>query len=381
MSMIHVAVLVGTRPEGVKMAPVVQALRGAEGFRCTLISTGQHREMLQRALDDFGMVADKSLDVMHHNQTLSSLSGRLFEKVDNMLLELKPDWVLVQGDTTSVMVAALCAFYHGIPVGHVEAGLRSHDLMAPFPEELNRRIAGMVAKLHFAPTVGAERNLLDEGIDQSKIVVTGNTGIDALLQMVEEVRATPPSLSDDIRKFITRYERFVLITGHRRENFGTGFQNICQAVSALANEHSGVGFLYPVHLNPRVRGPVFEIIKDRDNVLLSDPQEYRSFIHLMDQAHLVLSDSGGVQEEAPSLGKPVLVMRDVTERPEGIDAGCAELVGSSAARIIEKVTSLLNNEALYGRMARAQNPYGDGKASKRIVDAIKGAPVFPFDSK
>lgn len=371
--MIHVAVFAGTRPEGVKMAPVVQALRADPRFRCTLISTGQHREMLQRALADFRLEPDLDLAVMQPNQTLASLSSRLFTRIDEALAELQPDWVLVQGDTTTVQVAALCAFYRRIPVGHVEAGLRSHDMLAPFPEELNRRVAGLVADLHFAPTDGAARNLYREGVPEAQVRITGNTGIDALLQIAAEVRKAPPPLPDDIAAFLQRHPRRVLITGHRRENFGDGFQNICRAISQLADENPEVGFLYPVHLNPRVREPVHQIIRDRANVLLAEPQEYRSFVHLMDQATLILSDSGGVQEEAPSLGKPVLVMREVTERPEGIAAGCAELVGSSAERIMERVRALLFDDALYARMAQARNPYGDGMASGRIRDALAAA--------
>ncbi|QDG76708.1 non-hydrolyzing UDP-N-acetylglucosamine 2-epimerase [Labrenzia sp. PHM005] len=369
--MVHVVVFVGTRPEGIKMAPVVQALRSSEDFRCTLVSTGQHREMLERALADFNIEADIDLAVMQPNQTLASLSSRLFQKVDEVLAELKPDWVLVQGDTTTVMVGALCAFYRGIPVGHVEAGLRSHDMLAPYPEELNRRVASLVTDRHFAPTHGAAANLSEEGIEEAKIVVTGNTGIDALLQTAASVRQTPPNLTYEVSDFLTQHERYVLITGHRRENFGERFQEICHAISTLADNHADVGFLYPVHLNPRVRGPVFEIIKDRPNILLTDPQEYRKFVHLMDRAYLLLSDSGGVQEEAPSLGKPVLVMRDVTERPEGIQAGCAELVGSSKDTIIQRVTALLNDPVQYRQMAQAQNPYGDGQASKRIADTLR----------
>lgn len=366
----HIAVFVGTRPEGVKMAPVVQALRQAPGVRCTLVSTGQHQEMLQRALADFNLEADIDLAVMQPNQTLASLSSRLFARVDEALESLRPDWVLVQGDTTTVMVGALAAFYRRIPIGHVEAGLRSHDMYAPFPEELNRRIAGLVTELHFAPTQGAAGHLLKENVKPEHILVTGNTGIDALLQTAASVRANPPQMSADISSFLAKHQKYVLITGHRRENFGEGFESICRAITRLADENPDVGFLYPVHLNPRVRGPVFEIIQGRDNVLLTDPQEYRGFIHLMDRAHLLLSDSGGVQEEAPSLGKPVLVMRDVTERPEGITAGCAELVGSSAERIYDRVTALLTDADLYNRMARAQNPYGDGQASQRIVKAL-----------
>jgi UDP-N-acetylglucosamine 2-epimerase (non-hydrolysing) len=366
----HVVVFAGTRPEGVKMAPVVRVLRETDGLRCSLVSTGQHREMLQRTLADFGLKPDIDLAVMQPDQTLASLSSRLFARVDEVLASLNPDWVLVQGDTTTVMVAALCAFYRGIRIGHVEAGLRSHDMLAPFPEELNRRVAGLVTKLHFAPTKASAANLMAERVSAEQIVVTGNTGIDALLQTAAVVRANPPRLPLDIQAFLEKHDRYVLITGHRRENFGQGFQSICQAISELSDTHSSVGFLYPVHLNPRVRGPVFSIVRDRANVLLTDPQEYRSFVYLMDRSHLLLSDSGGVQEEAPSLGKPVLVMRDVTERPEGIEAGCAELVGSSAERIFNRVTALLTDEGLYQAMARAQNPYGDGLSSQRIVQAL-----------
>lgn len=355
------------------MAPVVQALRAHAGFRCTLVSTGQHREMLRRALADFRLEPDLDLDVMQPNQTLASLSSRLFARIDEALEKLQPDWVLVQGDTTTVQVGALSAFYRRIRVGHVEAGLRSHDMLAPFPEELNRRVAGLVADLHFAPTQGAAENLFKEGVPAAQVQVTGNTGIDALLQIAAEVRQSAPHLPEDIASFLTRHPRTVLITGHRGENFGEGFQNICQAISQLADENPDVGFLYPVHLNPRVREPVFEIIQGRENVLLSEPQEYRSFVHLMDRATLILSDSGGVQEEAPSLGKPVLVMHEVTERPEGIAAGCAELVGSSSDRIIERVRALLHDKTLYQRMARAQNPYGDGAASGRIAEALASA--------
>lgn len=368
--MLHVAVFVGTRPEGVKMAPVVDALRRTPGLRCTLISTGQHREMLQRALADFDLAPDVELDVMQPNQTLASLSSRLFARIDETLETLQPDWVLVQGDTATVNVAACCAFYRGIRVGHVEAGLRSHDMRAPFPEEFNRRVAGLVADLHFAPTAGSAENLRREAVPEERILVTGNTGIDALLRMAQAVRATPPTLMPALAAFIDRFPRFILITGHRRENFGEGFRSICRAITDLAAGHGDVGFLYPVHLNPQVRGPVFEIIKGHENILLCEPQDYRSFIYLMDRSNLLLTDSGGVQEEAPSLGKPVLVMREVTERPEGIAAGCAELVGASAERIVSRVGALLNDPEAHGRMARAQNPYGDGKASQRIVEAL-----------
>ncbi|WJS01664.1 non-hydrolyzing UDP-N-acetylglucosamine 2-epimerase [Roseibium aggregatum] len=368
--MIHVAVIVGTRPEGIKMAPVVHALRADKRFKCTLVSTGQHKEMLQSALEDFGLEPDIDLSLMQPGQTLGALSGRLFLKVDELLGGLTPDWVLVQGDTTTVMIASLCAFYRGIRVGHVEAGLRSHNLRAPFPEELNRRVAGSVSDLHFAPTQASRQNLLKEGVSDDTIFVTGNTGIDALLKIASEVRVHPPKLDEPTTKLIGRYARFVLITGHRRENFGEGFKNICKAITRLAEEFPDIGFLYPVHLNPNVREPVHSIIKYNQNVALVEPQEYRRFIYLMDRAYLLLSDSGGVQEEAPSLGKPVLVMREVTERPEGIEAGCAELVGATETRIFDRVSHLLRDAGTYNSMAKAQNPYGDGQASQRVISAL-----------
>lgn len=354
------------------MAPLVKTLRQAVGFRCTLVSTGQHGEMLMRTLRDFDLEPDMDLAVMRPNQTLAGVSARLFQALDGAFDSLSPDWVMVQGDTTTVQVAALCAFYRRIRIGHVEAGLRSHDLTAPFPEELNRRIAGIVADLHFAPTPGAAAHLAREGVPDAHVHVTGNTGIDALLDMAGRVRATPPPLADDIEAFLDRYQRMVLITGHRRENFGPGFEAICAAIAGLADRHPEVGFLYPVHLNPRVLGPVRETLGGCANILLTEPQDYRRFVRLMDRAHLILTDSGGVQEEAPSLGKPVLVMRTVTERPEGIAAGCAALVGADAGRITDRVSLLLTDQDAHGRMAQAVNPYGDGQAAARIVAALSG---------
>ncbi len=366
----HIAVFIGTRPEAVKMAPVVHALRDTPGLSCTLVSTGQHKEMLERALADFGLVPDRDLAVMQPDQTLSSLSARLFTRIDQCLEDLKPDWVLVQGDTTTVMVAALVAFYRHIPVGHVEAGLRSGDLRRPFPEEANRRIAGLVTDLHFAPTTGARDHLLREGTPPETVLVTGNTVIDALLMTAEAIRNDPPAAAAEIRAFRARYPRYVLMTGHRRESFGDGFRNICEAVDELATRFPEVGFIYPVHLNPKVQEPVRATLGQHPNILLTAPQEYRHFIALMDGATLVLTDSGGVQEEAPSLGKPVLVMRDVTERPEGITAGCAELVGAMRDRIVDRVSRLLTDRAVYDRMAKAQNPYGNGTAGRQIADAL-----------
>ncbi|KZL17221.1 MULTISPECIES: non-hydrolyzing UDP-N-acetylglucosamine 2-epimerase [unclassified Pseudovibrio] len=366
----HVLVIVGTRPEGIKMAPVINELKRRNDIKTTVVSTGQHREMLQSIFNDFGIYPDIDLDIMQPNQTLSSLTGKLFDKIDIVLREKQPDWVLVQGDTTSVQVGALCAFYHGIKVGHIEAGLRSYDMSAPFPEELNRRVAGLVATKHFAPTIESKNNLLREGIDEGCVHVTGNTGIDALLHMADIVNNKPPEINTKISNFTNKFSKYVLITGHRRENFGEGFENICFAIKELSIRWPEVGFLYPVHLNPNVQEPVKRIIGDRDNVLLTEPQDYRCFIYLMSNSRLILSDSGGIQEEAPSLKKPILVMRDVTERPEGVAAGCAELVGTSIKKIVSRASALLENVDEYALFATSQNPYGDGQASARIASSL-----------
>jgi UDP-N-acetylglucosamine 2-epimerase (non-hydrolysing) len=373
MPVTKIAVVVGTRPEAVKMAPVVQCLRTRGDVECVLVSTGQHREMLTRTLDIFGLRPDVDLQVMTQNQSLAGLSSRLFSSVDAFLSNVSFDWLLVQGDTSTAMVASVCAFYRGVRVGHVEAGLRSRDMHAPFPEEFNRRVTGLVADLHFAPTPGAAQNLLAEGVPADRIHVTGNTGIDALLQVVQEVERVRPHLESGVPEFVSRFNRLVLITGHRRENFGPGFAQICAAIAELAGRFPDVGFLYPVHLNPNVQEPVRRLLGGRPNIMLAEPVDYPGFVWLMSRSHLLLSDSGGVQEEAPSLGKPVLVMREVTERPEGIEAGCSMLVGSSAERIMEATSRLLCDEPSYSAMARARNPYGDGQARFRIADALLGA--------
>jgi len=369
--MINVAIFIGTRPEAIKMAPVIHELRKKIGINCTVISTGQHREMLNLALADFNLKPDIDLDVMTPNQTLASLTSKLFAKIDPILEAQNIDWVLVQGDTTTVMVASLCAFYRKIRVGHIEAGLRSHNINEPFPEELNRRVACLVSGLHFAPTQMAAENLLKEGVSANSIFITGNTGIDSLLHISGKISDLPAgSINNKISGFLENYKKFILITGHRRENFGQGFRDICESISTLARENKNVGFLYAAHLNPNVRGPVNEILLGIDNVLVTEPQEYRNFVYLMSKSYFILSDSGGVQEEAPSLGKPVLVMRDVTERTESIIAGCSELVGSSKEKIISRVNALLRDSNLYSRMSKTKNPYGDGTASKKIVEAI-----------
>ncbi len=364
--------LAGTRPEAIKMAPVVRHFKEqGQGFQSLLCSTGQHKEMLAQAFLDFELTPDMDLAVMQPGQTLASLSAALFVAVDAMLEREKPDWIMVQGDTTTVMVASLCAFYRGVKVGHVEAGLRSHDRFHPFPEEINRRVAGLVADHHFPPTEGDRANLLREGTPDQSITVTGNTVIDALLWMAQKVRSQPPQLAPELEEVLGRGGRYVLITGHRRESFGDGFLNICQAIRDLALAFPDVAFIYPVHLNPNVQKPVLNILGDVPGVILTQPQTYKPFVRLMDNCNLILTDSGGIQEEAPSLGKPVLVMRDVTERPDGVTAGSSKLVGANRENIVKNVSALLEDQNAYDRMARVRNPYGDGLASERILQTMR----------
>ncbi|MDG2029825.1 MAG: UDP-N-acetylglucosamine 2-epimerase (non-hydrolyzing) [Phycisphaerales bacterium] len=383
--MTRVAVIVGTRPEAIKMASVYKACAAADGIDPVLVSTGQHREMLAQVLDVFEMTADIDLNVMSGNQTLAGLTARLFDALDGMLEEVKPDVVLVQGDTTSVMCGAISAFYRDIPVGHVEAGLRTGNLRAPFPEEANRLIAGRVTTHHFAPTEGSRQNLLREHVEDSAIHVTGNTVIDSLMIEVERQRA-----DDSLRAGIdvelqallvdagapsgSRLEDtpYILVTGHRRENHGQGFADICSSLAWLASKYSDHRIIYPVHLNPNVREVVHEQLGDLHNILLLPPVHYRLFVKLMNGSRLVLTDSGGVQEEAPSLGKPVLVMRETTERPEGVDAGTVRLVGTDPEKIQSEVSRLLDDESAYEQMAMRKNPYGDGHAAARIVQVLAG---------
>ncbi len=363
--------MAGTRPEAIKMAPVYQALRArGDAFETLLCASGQHRELLDQALADFGIAADDDLAVMTAGQTLASLSARLFAEIDALLERRAPDWVLVQGDTTTVMVAALCSLYRRIPVAHVEAGLRSFDRFAPFPEEVNRRVAGVAADLHFAPTPQARENLLAEHVPEEDVLVTGNTVIDALLWMAEAVRRQKPPLPAPVEQAVDNGAPLVMITAHRRESFGEGFQNICRAIARLAERNPEVRFVYPVHLNPNVREPVNELLGPHASVLLTEPLTYKPFVRLMDAATVVLTDSGGVQEEAPSLGKPVLVMREVTERPEGVEAGTARLVGTDPEAIVAEVERLLGDADYYRQVAQRRNPYGEGDAADRIADAL-----------
>lgn len=365
--------IAGTRPEAIKIAPVVRYFKeNANGCVTVLCSSGQHKEMLAQAFHDFKLEPDIDLAVMHPGQTLPTLSANLFTAVDRMLDKEQPDWIMVQGDTTTVMIASLCAFYKGVKVGHIEAGLRSFNRHHPFPEEINRRVTGLVADMHFAPTEGARDNLLAEGIPASSIFVTGNTVIDALLWMAAQVKAERPELPPEAGALLDAGRRFVLITGHRRESFGEGFLNICLAIRDLAQAFPDTSFVYPVHLNPNVQKPVLDILGDCPGVLLLPPQPYKIFVQLMADCTLILTDSGGIQEEGPSLGKPVLVMRNVTERPEGVVAGTSLLVGADKENIVREVSRLLSNEDDYLRMARQNNPYGDGHASQRIYEAIRG---------
>ena len=360
----------GTRPEAIKVAPVAQVLRNTPGMETMLVSSGQHREMLHQAFADFGLKPDIDLSVMTPGQTLASLTARLFDAVDALLADQRPDCVLVQGDTTTVFVAATCAFYRGIPFGHIEAGLRSHRLDAPFPEEFNRRTAGIMARWHFAPTSIARDNLLAERVPDNLIHVTGNTVIDALLWMKAHGGATEETLPESVRQQLAMGKRLLLVTGHRRENFGGGFLDICKAVRELADAYDDLCIVYPVHLNPNVLTPVHEQLGGHPGILLIEPLAYKPFSALMNASHIVLTDSGGVQEEAPGLGKPVLVMREVTERPEGVTAGTARLVGTDVKKITDAVSRLLDSPQAYAEMAQAVNPYGDGHAAERIRDIL-----------
>ena len=367
-----IAVIFGTRPEAIKLCPVVLALKANPAFDCKVCVTGQHREMLQQVLDVFGIVPDKDLALMRPNQTLGGLTSRAIAAIDEYLAEAKPNIVMVQGDTTTVLAGALAAFYHHIPVAHVEAGLRTWNMESPWPEEANRVLTTRLAKWHFCPTENNKANLLKEGVPEKDIYVTGNTVIDALLMAKEKVKATPLSIDGLPNDLMSSDERMVLITGHRRENFGEGFENICTAIRNLADRFPETHFVYPVHLNPNVREPVGRILGRHcgKNVHLVEPQSYLPFVALMDRAYLILTDSGGVQEEAPSLGKPVLVMRDTTERPEAVTAGTVKIVGTHRESIEENTSVLLLDGQEYSKMATAVNPYGDGCAVGRICEIL-----------
>lgn len=372
---IKVLTVFGTRPEAIKMAPVVQAVAADPRLEGRVCVTAQHRDMLDQVLDLFELKPDWDLDLMRPGQSLHGLTARVLEGMAPVLEAEKPDIVLVHGDTTTTLAATLAAFYSRVPVGHVEAGLRTGDLSAPFPEEANRVLADKLCHLHFAPTTGSRDNLLAEGMAPERVFVTGNTVIDALLWVRDRVRCSPADADraalGPVYDLVTQgQQRMILVTGHRRESFGEGFRNICAALRQVALAHPDVHLVYPVHLNPNVQTPVNETLRDLPNVHLLGPLDYRPFVRLMDRCTFILTDSGGIQEEAPSLGKPVLVMREVTERPEGVASGTVRLVGTATERIVAQCEALLGDSGDYEAMQRAHNPYGDGQASRRIADAI-----------
>ncbi|WP_288776227.1 UDP-N-acetylglucosamine 2-epimerase (non-hydrolyzing) [uncultured Bacteroides sp.] len=378
-----ILLIFGTRPEAIKMAPLVKEFsKYPEKFQITVCVTGQHREMLDQVLHLFGIIPDYDLDIMKSGQDLYDITAKVLLGVRDVLMKVIPDIVLVHGDTTTSMASALAAFYQQIPVGHVEAGLRTHNIYSPWPEEMNRLITGRITTYNFAPTSLSLQNLLNEGVKRENIVVTGNTVIDALHIVVNKIKSDEDleknlklhllSIGYDINRIING-RKLVLITGHRRENFGEGFINICLAIKALTEMYPDVDFVYPMHLNPNVRRPLYEVFNGTsvDNLFLIEPLEYLSFIYLMEKSFIILTDSGGIQEEAPGLGKPVLVMRSTTERPEALEAGTVRLVGTDYNKIVNTVSTLLNDREAYDNMSKAINPYGDGKASEKIVNILK----------
>jgi UDP-N-acetylglucosamine 2-epimerase (non-hydrolysing) len=371
MASIKVLSIFGTRPEAVKMAPVVMRLQGEAQIESLICVTAQHREMLDQVLNLFAIQPDFDLNLMQANQGLAALTANLFNALDPLFKRTKPDWVLVQGDTTTVMAAAISAYYHQIKVGHVEAGLRTHHKYAPFPEEINRRIAGVTADLHFAPTEHSRQNLLQEGVPDWRIKVTGNPVIDALQQMSQLPMPEKIRQLLDKKRILSGERQLITITAHRRESFGAPFEDICHGIAKIADHFSDrVELIYPVHLNPNVQEPARRLLSNKANITLIEPVEYLALVHLLKQSRLVLTDSGGIQEEATGLGKPTLVLREVTERPEGVAAGVLKLVGTSSARIFEETRLLLEDKELYLKMAHAANPFGDGHAAERIVRSI-----------
>ena len=380
-----ILIVFGTRPEAIKMCPLVKAFQQKHDVFETLVCvTGQHREMLDQVLNIFNVRPDYDLNIMKKGQDLYDITARVLTGMRDVLTEVKPDIVLVHGDTTTSTAAALASFYQQIPVGHVEAGLRTHNIYSPWPEEMNRQLTGRIATYNFTPTTLSRQNLLDEHVSDDKIIVTGNTVIDALHMIVDRLN-NDYSLAEEQNALLlkagydtSRIEngrRLVLITGHRRENFGDGFINICTAIKDLAKKYPNVDFVYPMHLNPNVRKPIHEVfgedLSNLDNMFFIEPLQYLEFVYLMEKSYIVLTDSGGIQEEAPGLGKPVLVMRDTTERPEAVTAGTVKLVGTNYDAIISQTSKLLNSSSAYEEMAKAVNPYGDGHACSRIINALK----------
>lgn len=377
--MLKVMTIFGTRPEAVKLAPVIKNLEEfPDLFQSVICVTAQHRQMLDQVLELFKIKPDYDLNIMKPNQSLFELTSNVLLKLQEVLEKERPDIILVQGDTTTVFSASLAAFYLKIKIGHVEAGLRTFNKFSPFPEEINRKLTTAMADFHFAPTETSQQNLLKENIDTNTVYVTGNTVIDALFMTLDKLNKDKEQglLSDKVKEIdqlceSLKDQRIVLVTGHRRENFGQGFENICLALKEIAENNKDVTIVYPVHLNPNVREPVMRITSDVKNIKLIEPLDYEPFVYLMNKSYLILTDSGGVQEEAPSLGKPVLVMRDTTERPEAVLAGTVKLVGTDTELLVKEAQELLNNKEAYDKMSKAHNPYGDGKASERIIEVLK----------
>ena len=378
MKMKKILIVFGTRPEAIKMAPLVKEFQEySDIFDTKVCVTAQHREMLDQVLDLFEITPDYDLNIMKRGQDLYDITANVLLGMKEVLDDFKPDVVLVHGDTTTTSATALAAFYQKIKVGHVEAGLRTYDIYSPWPEEANRQITGVLANYHFAPTQRSKENLLQENKEEENLLVTGNTVIDALFLTLDKIKSNDKlrkkietDLLNELHKEVLE-SRFILVTGHRRENFGQGFINICKALHQIAVENPAINIVYPVHLNPNVQKPVKELLSDVENIYLIEPLQYESFVYMMDRSYMIITDSGGVQEEAPSLGKPVLVMRDTTERPEALEAGTVKLVGTDKEKIVKETQKLLDDRLAYESMAQAHNPYGDGKASERIVDFLK----------
>jgi len=364
-------IIFGTRPEAIKMAPLVNAFKKNNQFETKVCVTAQHREMLDQVLDFFKIKPDYDLDLMQPGQNLYNLTARIITSLKEVLEDFKPDFIYVHGDTTTTMAASIAGFYSGAKVCHVEAGLRTFNKLSPFPEEMNRTVTGRIADYHFAPTVTSSDNLLNENISKENIAITGNTVIDALLESISIVKESESPELKALKTELEDEKKIVLVTGHRRENHGQGFINICKALKHIAETFEDIQIIYPVHLNPKVQKPVYELLGDLSNVKLIAPLAYPEFVWLMNASYLVITDSGGVQEEAPSLGKPVLVMRNTTERPEAVDAGTVILVGTEEDKIIKEASNLLKDENLYKKMSMLHNPYGDGNACERIVEFMK----------
>lgn len=368
--MIKNLIIFGTRPEAIKMAPLVKEFKKQSFFETKICVTAQHREMLDQVLDFFEITPDYDLDLMKPNQNLYSLTSDIILGLKPILEEFNPDYVYVHGDTTTTMATSIASFYAGAKVCHVEAGLRTHNKLSPFPEEINRQVTGRIADFHFAPTLQSKTNLLQENVKEDTIIITGNTVIDALIESSEKVKDIKNTEIENLKKIVDTTKKLILVTGHRRENHGKGFIDICQALKEIATTNKDVQIIYPVHLNPNVKEPVYNILGGTHSINLIDPLAYPAFVWLMNQSYLIITDSGGVQEEAPSLGKPVLVMRDTTERPEAVDVGTVILVGTDKEKIVNQCNDLLKDSDRYQKMSALNNPYGDGKACQRIAEHI-----------